>query len=151
MFGKKKSKEDSQDDISFALPAMPDVPDEVLDVKPAGGRQGAPIEAPMLNKASVISPGVLIKGSIQSPGPLHFQGEVEGEVTAPQVSLGPTAKMRGKLNCEELAIHGLMEGEVVCGELSMGQTARLEGSVRCRTLRLAVGAVVNGEVLVGKA
>ncbi|MBN2793050.1 MAG: polymer-forming cytoskeletal protein [Desulfuromonadales bacterium] len=101
-------------------------------------------------RESIISQGVTIKGSIASPGPIHFMGVVEGDVDAPDVSLGAAGKIYGHLKCQELSLQGHMEGEVVCEQVTASHSAHFEGSLRCRSLQLEAGAVINGDILIKK-
>lgn len=99
---------------------------------------------------SVLSWGVVIKGTIASPGPLHFEGRVEGAVEAPTVSLGVHGSVDGKLSCDSLSLEGVVEGEVKCKKLQAGRTARIKGTVNCESLELALGASINGDVIIGR-
>ena len=99
-------------------------------------------------KASVVSEGTLVKGFIEAKGPLHFLGHIEGEVKAPQVSLGASAKLKGRIHCEQLSLHGRIDGEIHCRELVVGRTAHIQGSVHCESIALETGATLNGDIQV---
>ena len=99
-------------------------------------------------KPIVLSAGVLIRGHISSPGPLHFQGVVEGTVEAPQVSVGQDGAIVGILRSDKLSLEGRIEGDIAAREISVGRAAQIKGRLQCETMTLAVGAVINGDVLV---
>lgn len=140
MFTRKRTESDSALDSSETLLTS----DDVGAVPEAGG--GGASEA----EPSVISRGVVLKGTITAPGPLHFQGSIEGEVEAPQVSLGNHGTIKGKVKCRDFSLDGFVDGEVVCKQLTAGASARLKGVVECESIELELGASINGEVRVGR-
>lgn len=98
---------------------------------------------------SLLSAGVFIKGSISSKGPIHFHGTVEGEVDAPQIRLGENGVLNGKIQCDDLSIDGQVDGEVRCDTLVASKTAVISGNLHCQSLRLQLGAQVNGNIRIG--
>lgn len=100
-------------------------------------------------RPSVLGPGVLVRGYIGSPGPLHFQGDIEGTVEAPQVTLGAEGSIRGQMACDRASLDGHFDGRLDCRDLNVGASGRLDGQVRCDNLVLALGAQINAEVKVG--
>lgn len=140
MFTRKRTESDSGPETSETL-LTSDTPGALPE---AGG--GEPAAEP-----SVISRGVVLKGTITAPGPLHFQGSIEGEVEAPQVSLGNHGTIKGRVKCRDFSLDGFVDGEVVCKELSAGASARLKGVVECDSIHLELGASINGEVRVGRS
>ncbi|MBK1714820.1 bactofilin family protein [Rubrivivax gelatinosus] len=141
LFSKPKS---DRDETASAAPEIPN-PAALPVLDDAVRRKTRPEDI----RPSVLGPGVLVRGYIGSPGPLHFQGDIEGTVEAPQVSLGAEGSIRGRLMCDRVTVDGYLEGELDCRELSAGSTARVDGHVRCENLVLALGAVINAEVKVG--
>ena len=95
---------------------------------------------------SVLSKGVVIKGIIESPGALHFQCHIEGEVNAPQITVGRHGNIKGRVECDSLTLDGFIDGTIVCTELKAGNTAHLEGSIKCATLNLSLGGSINGKI-----
>lgn len=98
---------------------------------------------------SILSAGVVLKGNLDSPGPVHAQGTIEGEITAPRLTLGVSGEMTGKLICKHLVIDGSFNGELVCGDAKVGSSARIDGIVVCKTIAVAPGAIIIGNVTVG--
>lgn len=98
---------------------------------------------------SVIAAGAFLRGNISTPGPLHLQGTVDGEVQAPHIALGVQGSVRGTLTSGQLVIEGRVEGELRCKDVHAGDTARIIGIVRCTNLSLKAGAVINAEVEIG--
>lgn len=99
---------------------------------------------------TVISAGAVFTGNIKSPGPIHTQGVVEGDIDAPRVTLGVKGKAVGKITCQQLVIEGSFSGDLDCQEVTAGKTASLQGNISCETLTVAPGAAVNGDLRVGK-
>jgi cytoskeletal protein CcmA (bactofilin family) len=98
---------------------------------------------------SVLSAGAVLQGSITSPGPVHVQGSIEGEIRAPRVTLGEGGRMAGKLRCDSLVIEGAFEGDLKCEDAIAGNASVIDGSIECRTLQAAPGAQIIGALRIG--
>ncbi|BAL96897.1 bactofilin family protein [Rubrivivax gelatinosus] len=145
LFNKPKSERGDAAD-SETPPAAP-APGAVLPVLDDAVRRKS--ARPEDARPSVLGPGVLVRGYIGSPGPLHFQGDIEGTVEAPQVTLGAEGSIRGQMACDRATLDGHFDGRLQCRELNVGASARVDGQVRCDNLVLAMGALINAEVSIG--
>lgn len=152
MFGKKKQTSETplqpgqaqvgSQSADMTKPATPPSDPALVAKVPPKANGEVPV------KASVVSEGTLVKGFIEAKGPLHFLGHIEGEVKAPQVSLGASAQLKGIIRCEQLSLHGRIDGEIHCRELVVGRTAHIQGSVHCESISLETGATLNGDIQV---
>jgi cytoskeletal protein CcmA (bactofilin family) len=93
--------------------------------------------------------GMSVSGQIQSSGPLHVEGHLDGSVVCDSLSIGPTGRIAGEVTAVNLRIEGQLEGEITAEALEMGPTASMEGKLLCQTLELAFGATLSGEIKVG--
>lgn len=98
---------------------------------------------------SVLSRGMTIEGEVRSTGPLVIEGRIEGSVDCDELSVGPTGQIEGVIRSLNLQIEGQFEGEATCSALEMGARANFTGTLVCKSLVLASGATVSGEVMVG--
>jgi cytoskeletal protein CcmA (bactofilin family) len=98
---------------------------------------------------SVISEGVSIVGDVVSLGPMHLEGSLEGTISCEELSVGATGKIKGAVEAEDLRVEGSLDGKCTVGALNVGASAELDGTVRCKSIVLAQGAKLRGDVKVG--
>lgn len=102
------------------------------------------------NEPSVISAGAVMKGSLISPGSVHSQGIVEGEIEAPHITLGENSEMKGGLKCQKLIVNGRFDGDIQSEEAVVGRAAIISGSITCATLQASQGSSITGKMQIGK-
>ena len=150
MFGKKKDARPEAQMATTPTVIETSPPPAAVELQSAALAAAVePYHEQNVIEPSVLSKGVVIKGIIESPGALHFQCHIEGEVNAPQITVGKHGNIKGKVACDSLTLDGFIDGTIVCTELKAGNTARLEGSIKCATLNLALGGSINGKIDIG--
>jgi cytoskeletal protein CcmA (bactofilin family) len=93
---------------------------------------------------SFVGPEVIVTGDIASPGQLHVDGKVTGDVRCGTLSQGESGAITGNIDAEEARLAGLIDGAVSAGTLLLEATARITGDVLYGTLTVATGAQVDG-------
>src|SRR5687767_14776843 len=93
---------------------------------------------------SFIGPEVVVTGDIATPGQLHVDGKVTGDVRCGSLSQGESGAIAGNIHAEEARLAGLIDGAVSAGTLLLEATARITGDVLYGTLTVATGAQVDG-------
>ncbi len=105
--------------------------------------------------ATFIAADSVFVGNIRGRGQFVVFGEVQGDGDL-EGGLNLSAKGRwiGNVRAQEAIVAGTILGALeVAGKLEIGSTAVIRGSVSARTLAIAKGAIVDGELVVtsGKA
>jgi len=103
---------------------------------PGQGRSGATF--------SFIGPEVAVTGDIATPGQLHIDGKVTGDVRCGTLSQGESGAISGNIVADEARLAGLIDGGVSAGALLLEATARITGDVLYETLTVNTGAQVDG-------
>jgi|GEM_PF-4594145 len=98
--------------------------------------------------SSVIAEGVLFEGSLHSSSHIFIHGEIVGEINAPSVNFGKSGIMSGTLRCRTATIDGSFDGELVGDEVVLGTQSKVNGNVSCRSLKVARGALITGDISV---
>jgi cytoskeletal protein CcmA (bactofilin family) len=98
--------------------------------------------------SSIVAEGVLIEGKFTSASHIFVHGEIVGEVKAPSINFGRSGRMSGSLTCEMATIDGSFEGELMCAEAVLGAHSKVHGKVTCKVLKVAVGALITGDISV---
>ena len=97
---------------------------------------------------SVAASDVQIIGSIAFKGDLAFDGKLSGgSIKGRVLSIGPSARIDGNVECEALAIAGTVNGNVtVSGRCELHSSAQIVGNLHTSRLVMAEGATLIGQV-----
>jgi cytoskeletal protein CcmA (bactofilin family) len=97
-----------------------------------------------------VAAGSRITGDVEAPGALVMCGQVrgDGDVKGP-LSIAAGARWDGEVHARSGVIAGTIAGTIRVDEkLEIRATAVIRGRVTARTLAIAKGAVIEGEVTV---
>ncbi|MDR1842141.1 MAG: polymer-forming cytoskeletal protein [Holophagales bacterium] len=97
-------------------------------------------------KPSIISEDVVLTGNIKTPGALHIEGTVKGDLEVSSLTIGPTGLFEGNVNCKILNIRGKFSGTSVCRELMVASSAQIDAKITYQDLTLQRGAGLRGEL-----
>lgn len=99
---------------------------------------------------TVIGAGVSFRGDLIAPGAVMLSGNVKGDGDiGGTLSIGRDAHWEGQVRASSAVIAGRLTGSIeVTGQLEVGAAAVITGQVTARTLAIARGAVIEGEILV---
>ena len=101
-------------------------------------------------RATVIGPGVSIKGELRGEGALTMLGQFEGEVVLNgAVHIGPDARVDANITASEITIAGAVRGNLsAAGRVEILGRGSLTGTLKSESLSAGSGATVKGEVWV---
>ena len=97
-----------------------------------------------------VAAGARITGDVEAPGALVMCGQVrgDGDVKGP-LSVAAGARWEGEVHARSGVIAGAITGTIRVDEkLEIRATAVIRGRVTARSLAIAKGAVIEGEVTV---
>jgi len=97
-------------------------------------------------KPSIISEEVVLTGNIKTPGALHIEGTVIGDLEVTSLVIGPTGSLQGNVSCRILNIRGKFKGASICKELTIASSAQIDAKVTYQELTLQRGAGLRGEL-----
>lgn len=88
-----------------------------------------------------------IKGNIESRGDIRIDGQLEGTLDCKgRVVVGPDAKIKGSIHCNNAEILGNVEGDVIAVDLlSLKGTAFILGNLTMGKFSVEPGARFNGQ------
>lgn len=93
---------------------------------------------------SVISKALKITGQLESTEDIQIEGEVEGDVRAVSVKVGPGAKVKGTVRGDEVQLSGQVDGKIEAKKVTLTRTARMTGDVVHQDITIASGAFIDG-------
>ncbi len=100
------------------------------------------------HRSSVISEGVIARGDISSPGSVHVNGALTGNVEADVVHVGRNGSLEGNVQAKQVTVAGQMNGDLRCEQATLRSTALLTGSIEALTLQIEAGAITEGRIRV---
>lgn len=110
-------------------------------------------DAPPPPRATVIGPGVSVKGELRGEGALTMLGQFEGEMVLDgAVHIGPAARVDANITASEIVIAGAVRGNLAAsGRVEILGSGSLTGTLKSGSLSAGSGATVKGEVWVEPA
>ncbi|MDI3270041.1 MAG: polymer-forming cytoskeletal protein [Bacillota bacterium] len=113
---------------------------------------------------SIVGPGTVLKGTVQSQGAIRVEGQVEGAIiTEGDVFIGETARVKAEVRGRHVAVagevvgnvhaqerlvigsKGLLQGDFWAPKLVVEEGGRFEGKARMTEGTPQKGEVVSGE------
>jgi cytoskeletal protein CcmA (bactofilin family) len=104
---------------------------------------GAARPAPQ-GSASIISKALKITGQLESTEDIEILGEVDGDVRAVTVKVGPNAKVKGTVYGDEVELSGTVDGKIEAKKVVLTRTAHMSGDVIHADIRIESGAFIDG-------
>lgn len=101
---------------------------------------------------SIIGPGMKVVGSCETEGAIRVEGMVEGNIRAGKaVVVGKDGRVEGDIFTQDAVISGTVEGTIRAeSRLEVQSTSRVSGEVFAARMQLEEGALLNGNIQMGK-
>ena len=98
--------------------------------------------------ATVIAPGIAIRGDLSGQDAVDLGGPLEGDaVVDGDLKVRKGARLGGAIQAEGLVIEGRVDAPAIVAErIEVGAEARVKGQLRARVIAIAEGAVFDGSV-----
>lgn len=103
--------------------------------------------------ATVIGPGITVKGELHGEGSLTLLGRFEGEIVLNgTLHVGPEARVEANITAHSIVVGGMVRGNLSADtRVEILPTGALTGTVKSGSLAAADGATVKGEVWIEPA
>ena len=97
-----------------------------------------------------VAENMRIVGNLHGNGPVVVCGRIEGDgEIAGGVQIAAGARWQGNLHAEHAIVAGHIEGDLIIDDkLEVGFSAVIKGRVRARSIAIARGAIIEGEMQV---
>jgi cytoskeletal protein CcmA (bactofilin family) len=105
-----------------------------------------------IESACVIVKGTVIEGEFKSNSDTRMDGIIRGNVDcSARMIIGKDARIEGNVKTKQASIAGSFLGELeVLEQLSLSGTANVDGTVSAKELSVEDGAMLNGNIMIGK-
>ena len=119
-----------------SAPARPSALSTALNANNASAGAGA---------ASVIGTDLNVIGNLQSKGEIQIEGQVQGDVLASRIVIGPNAKITGGLVADDIVVQGTVQGSIRGLRVTLQANSKVEGDVFHQSLAIEQGAYFEGK------
>ena len=96
--------------------------------------------------ASIICSDMKISGSVSSEGALQVDGNVDGDVTAQDITIGASGMITGEVKAEVVTVKGTIKGSIRGRKVELETGAKVEGDIVHTSLSIQPNAVFEGQV-----
>ncbi|MCA3696201.1 polymer-forming cytoskeletal protein [Aquidulcibacter sp.] len=132
-FWNAKSKESYVETETVAVPAPRNDPPAIAVVAPS------PKPA-----ASVVAAGAVVSGSLSSPGDVHIEGIVIGDVRCDTLVVGKNGEVKGNVISEIATIRGRVSGDVRARMIQLATSGSIDGDLTHAILIIEEGGQFEG-------
>jgi len=136
--GQSKAQDNLQ---SFAAVAMPTVGQSGLAAYATAN--AGEVETSVIGSDLTILGGKL---TIISQNRLQIDGEIQGDVTGKQVTIGTGGSVTGTVSAERIEIHGGVHGAVRARTVALHPSSLVDGEIVHEMLSISEGAQFDGRV-----
>ena len=97
-----------------------------------------------LNNDLFIPSGVTFVGTINVPG----LAEINGEITCKELDVGPQGNIKGKVQAQEIQVHGQLENDINCmGLVKIYKTGKISGKLSYLEIDIERGGQFAGTMI----
>tara|TARA_B100000609_G_C17159295_1_gene405236 strand:+ start:667 stop:1071 length:405 start_codon:yes stop_codon:yes gene_type:complete len=100
-----------------------------------------------INSSSVVSSDTIIKGKIDFKGELLIEGKVSGDILGDNLTLGPSAKVDGKIIVKAITVQGSFIGFIRSDTVKLDSGSTVKGDIEHSEISIETGANFNGKVI----
>ena len=95
-----------------------------------------------------IAAGASLVGNLSGDGTYIFCGQIEGDCNINgSLTIAESCHWKGKIQATDIILAGSVEGDVVATRhVEIAATARISGSLHARSVAVAEGAVIEGDI-----
>ncbi|NGM45659.1 polymer-forming cytoskeletal protein [Rhodobacter sp. SGA-6-6] len=93
---------------------------------------------------SVLAGDLKITGEITSSGGVEVYGEIDGNIAADTLTIGPEGRISGSVKAATVEVKGHVDGKISCDSFTMRATAEVAADVTYATVIIETGARIEG-------
>jgi len=91
-------------------------------------------------KQTVLEGGTVFKGTLTSSCPIVVNGTIEGDVSAPELTIGRSGALLGGIKAEKVHFRGTLSGNVEAGEVFLAGVVRSNTVIKAKRLEVKLGS-----------
>jgi cytoskeletal protein CcmA (bactofilin family) len=91
-------------------------------------------------KQTVVEEGTEFKGTLKSSCAVVINGQIDGEVDAPEITVTRSGSVAGSLRATKLRAQGTLSGKVEAGDVFLSGVVRSNTSIKAKRLEVKLGS-----------
>ena len=95
------------------------------------------------DRKTLVEEGTQFKGSLSSSCPIVVKGRIDGDVSAPSLTVSSTGSVHGKVKVGEMESQGELSGEFDADVVQLSGTVRDKTVVRAKSLEVKLAPVTG--------
>ena len=95
---------------------------------------------------SIIPADLKITGDLVSPGDIHVEGVIHGNITCRTLTLAGQPVIKGSVKAETVHVCGTFDGKIEAKKVSLTKAAKMVGEIYYETLEMEAGASFEGKL-----
>ena len=112
-----------------------------------GSRSGPPaISSDRRGAPTILGSDLMITGDVTADGHLLIDGRIQGSVEARLVTLGRDGEINGRIEADEVVLHGLVRGSVHARRVHLIRGCRVFADIHHDVLQIDEGAYLEGAI-----
>jgi cytoskeletal protein CcmA (bactofilin family) len=88
------------------------------------------------SRKTLVEEGTQFKGSLSSDCPIEVKGRIEGDLSAPALSVSPSGAVHGRIKVGEIRSQGELAGEFDADVVQLSGTVRDNTVIRAKSLEV---------------
>ena len=108
--------------------------------------QAAPRPEKPSAEHSIIPADLKITGDLVSPGDIHVEGVIHGNITCRTLTLTGQPVIEGSVKAETVRVCGTFDGKIEAKKVTLTKAARMTGEIYYETLEIESGALFEAKV-----
>jgi cytoskeletal protein CcmA (bactofilin family) len=110
------------------------------------GSQAASRPEQLSAEHSIIPANLTITGDLVSPGDIHVEGVIHGDITCRTLTLSGQPVIQGSVKAETVRVSGTFNGKVEAKKVALTKAAKMMGEIYYETLEIEPGASFEGKL-----
>ena len=110
------------------------------------GPETAPEREKPSDQQSIIPADLEITGNVVSPGDIHVEGVIHGDITCRTLTLSGQPVIQGSVKAETVRVSGTFNGKVEAKKVSLTKATKMMGEIYYETLEMEAGASFEGKL-----
>ncbi len=96
----------------------------------------------------IVGEGVILNGTIHSPGVACINGIIKGEIKALELQIGPAGDVAGQIEARLIDVHGVLSEKILCHEhLLIHRSGRVSGQLDYMNIEIEKGGQFQGKMV----
>ena len=95
---------------------------------------------------TILGSDLMITGDVTADGALLIDGRIQGGVEARMVTVGRDGEVDGRIEADEVVLHGLVRGTVQARRVHLIRGARVFADIHHDVLQIDEGAYLEGSI-----